>query len=103
MHAVSVPSIAAMAAVASINGHSANQPDLAHGSLYEACVAMREKVDVFLAEEPATPLLRRAQEQVRISVRVVEEALERYRYVALLGHGLRCRRLSPASSSWLAD
>lgn len=79
MHAVPVPLIAAKA-MASINGH-ANQPGLAHGSLYEACVAMREKVDSFLAEELETPLLRRAQEQVRISVRVVEEALERYRYV----------------------
>ncbi|KAL6799051.1 hypothetical protein GGI42DRAFT_355419 [Trichoderma sp. SZMC 28013] len=77
MHAVPVPLIAAKA-MASINGH-ANQPGLAHGSLYEACVAMREKVDSFLAEELETPLLRRAQEQVRISVRVVEEALERYR------------------------
>ncbi|UKZ73197.1 hypothetical protein TrVFT333_000838 [Trichoderma virens FT-333] len=78
MHAVPVPSIAAKAAMATINGHS-NQPGPAYGSLYEACVAMREKVDAFLAEEPETPLLRRAQEQVRISVRVVEEALERYR------------------------
>ncbi|RFU73207.1 phosphoadenosine phosphosulfate reductase [Trichoderma arundinaceum] len=88
MHAVPVPLIAAAqataaAAMMSINGHPARQPgraaDLAHGSLYEACVAMREKVDAFLAEEPATPLLRRVQEQVRISVRVVDEALERYR------------------------
>jgi hypothetical protein len=81
MHAVPVPLIAAKAmATINVNGH-ANQPGLAHGSLYEACVAMREKVDSFLAEELETPLLRRAQEQVRISVRVVEEALERYRYV----------------------
>ncbi|KAL7797803.1 hypothetical protein V8C43DRAFT_277018 [Trichoderma afarasin] len=81
MHAVPVPLIAAKAmATINVNGH-ANQPgrNLAHGSLYEACVAMREKVDSFLAEELETPLLRRAQEQVRISVRVVEEALERYR------------------------
>ncbi|KAL7958178.1 hypothetical protein V8C34DRAFT_155589 [Trichoderma compactum] len=84
MHAVPVPLIAAKA-MASINGH-ANQPGPAHGSLYEACVAMREKVDSFLAEELETPLLRRAQEQVRISVRVVEEALERYRYVYVWLH-----------------
>lgn len=76
MHAVPVPLIAAKAmATINVNGHAG----LAHGSLYEACVAMREKVDSFLAEELETPLLRRAQEQVRISVRVVEEALERYR------------------------
>lgn len=85
MHAVPVHPIAAavvtaaaaqvppMAAIAiTTNGH-------AYGSLYEACVAMRDKVDAFLAEEATAPLLRRAQERVRISVQVVEEALERYR------------------------
>ncbi|KAH6604739.1 phosphoadenosine phosphosulfate reductase [Trichoderma cornu-damae] len=67
--------------VPSIGVHAAAKAvmTIGHGSLYEACVAMREKVDAFLAEEPATPLLRRVQEQVRISARVVDEALERYR------------------------
>lgn len=86
MHAVPVHPIAAaapvppMAAITITNGHGAatNPP---YGSLYEACVAMRDKVDAFLAEEMTAPLLRRAQEQVRISVQVVDEALERYRYV----------------------
>ncbi|KAL6878642.1 hypothetical protein J3F83DRAFT_768008 [Trichoderma novae-zelandiae] len=88
MHAVPVPSIAVMASVNGLSTennthrhiHNHNhKPGPAHGSLYDACVAMRDKVDAFLAEEPATALLRRAQEQARVSVRVVEEALERYR------------------------
>lgn len=87
MHAVPVHPIAAAAVTAAAqvppmaaitNGHGAAK-NLPFGSLYEACVAMRDKVDAFLAEEPTAPLLRRAQEQVRISVQVVEEALERYR------------------------
>lgn len=92
MHAIPVHPIAAaavtaaaapappMAAIAIANGLGAakNPP---YGSLYEACVAMRDKVDAFLAEEMTAPLLRRAQEQVRVSVQVVDEALERYRYV----------------------
>ncbi|KAL7810497.1 hypothetical protein V8C44DRAFT_358725 [Trichoderma aethiopicum] len=101
MHAVPVPS--SIAGMASINGLSTessssssssnkkhhnlhihnhthkHESGPAYGSLYDACVAMRDKVDAFLAEEPATALLRRAQEQARVSVRVVEEALERYR------------------------
>ncbi|KAK1246908.1 hypothetical protein MKX08_000710 [Trichoderma sp. CBMAI-0020] len=84
MHAVPVHPIAAaapgppMAAIAIANGlGAAKKPP--YGSLYEACVAMRDKVDAFLAEEMTVPLLRRAQEQVRISVQVVDEALERYR------------------------
>lgn len=103
MHAVPAPSIAVMASVNGLSTegnnhhHHSNKnhdkhilPSILHhthkresgpayGSLYDACVAMRAKVDAFLAEEPATALLRRAQEQARVSVRVVEEALERYR------------------------
>ncbi|PNP39253.1 hypothetical protein TGAMA5MH_08671 [Trichoderma gamsii] len=70
--------VPAMAAIAMANGHGAAQ-NPPYGSLYDACVAMRDKVDAFLAEEMTAPLLRRAQEQVRISVQVVDEALERYR------------------------
>lgn len=96
MHPVPVPS--SIAGMASINGLStessssnsnkhhnlhihnhSHKSGPAYRSLYDACVAMRDKVDAFLAEEPATVLLRRAQEQARVSVRVVEEALERYR------------------------
>ncbi|PNP53211.1 hypothetical protein THARTR1_06421 [Trichoderma harzianum] len=116
MHAVPVPLVAAKA-MASINGHANQNPlGLAHGSLYEACVAMREKVDSFLAEELQTPLLRSAQEQVRISVRVVEEALERYRYISISYNGgkdclvmlivlLACyaRRYSPPKSALAAS
>lgn len=106
MHAVPAPSIAVMASVNGLSTegnnhhHHSNKnhdkhilPSILHhthkresgpayGSLYDACVAMRAKVDAFLAEEPATALLRRAQEQARVSVRVVEEALERYRCVS---------------------
>jgi hypothetical protein len=80
--AASAPAqVPAKAAITNTNGHAAGQP---YGSMYEACLAMRDKVDAFLAEEPTAPLLRRVQEQVRISVQVTEEALERYRYVLLL-------------------
>lgn len=47
-------------------------------ALGEVCDEIRDKVDAFLGEEPSTPLLKQVQEQVRISLGVVEEALTRY-------------------------
>ncbi|KAK5994049.1 FAD synthase [Cladobotryum mycophilum] len=49
-------------------------------SLRDVCLEMRDKVDAFLAEEQETQLLRGVQEQLRISMGVVEEALAKYPY-----------------------
>ncbi|KAH8697908.1 phosphoadenosine phosphosulfate reductase [Talaromyces proteolyticus] len=48
-------------------------------SLHDVCVAMRQQLEVFLADEPSSPLLRRVQDQLRVSIRVVDEALTKYR------------------------
>lgn len=70
----------------SLNGHpAAPKPcaDTAPRSLREVAMEWRDKIDSFLAEEPATPLLRAVQSQLRISMAVTEEALERYKLVPL--------------------
>ncbi|KAF4461282.1 fad synthetase [Fusarium albosuccineum] len=48
-------------------------------SLRDKCLEVKDKVDAFLAEDPDTQLLRDVQSQLRISIDVVEEALEKYR------------------------
>ncbi|KAJ4327179.1 3'-phosphoadenosine 5'-phosphosulfate sulfotransferase [Fusarium piperis] len=48
-------------------------------SLRDKCIEIKDKVDEFLAEEPDTQILRDVQAQLRVSIEVVEEALERYR------------------------
>jgi FAD synthetase len=53
-------------------------------SLHDVCLELRGKVDAFLAEKPETPLLRSVQVRLRVSMGVVEDALERYRCVFLL-------------------
>jgi len=52
-------------------------------SLHTVCLKLNEKINSFLAEEPQTPLLRSAQAQLRVSMGVVEEALEKYQCVFL--------------------
>jgi hypothetical protein len=72
-----------------VNGVSVDRPQAALpllplGSalpLSEICARVRERVDAFLAEEPATEQLRSVQEQTRISLGVLDEALRRYKYV----------------------
>ncbi|KAF6828750.1 FAD synthetase [Colletotrichum plurivorum] len=62
------------------NGYPA-KPHLSESpprSFHDVCVELREKVDAFLAEEPKSELLRNMQEQLRVSMGVVDEALERY-------------------------
>lgn len=50
-------------------------------SLRDKCIEIKDKVDAFLAEDPDTQILRDVQAQLRVSIEVVEEALERYRCV----------------------
>ncbi|KAK3112595.1 3'-phosphoadenosine 5'-phosphosulfate sulfotransferase [Teratosphaeriaceae sp. CCFEE 6253] len=57
------------------NGDAAT---IAPGALPELCAGIHERVDAFLKSEPATERLRRVQEQSRLSLKVLEEALERY-------------------------
>ncbi|CAG7555928.1 unnamed protein product [Fusarium equiseti] len=47
-------------------------------SLRDKCLELRDKVEAFIAEEPETQLLRDVQSQVRKSIEVVDEALQRY-------------------------
>lgn len=54
------------------------------GSLHAVSVKLMERIDSFLADDPPTPLLRDVQAQLRIAMRVVEEALKKYRCVSLL-------------------
>jgi FAD synthetase len=49
--------------------------------LRDKCIEIKDKVDAFLAEDPDTQILRDVQAQLRVSIEVVEEALERYRCV----------------------
>jgi hypothetical protein len=66
------------------NGYPA-KPELAADpgarSLRDVCLELRERVDAFLAEEPETSLLREVQARLRVSMGVVEEALQRYQCV----------------------
>ncbi|KAF9874445.1 FAD synthetase [Colletotrichum karsti] len=69
-----------VAAAAVTNGYPA-KPHLSESpprSFYDVCVELRDKVDAFLAEEPKTSVLRNVQEQLRVSMGVVDEALARY-------------------------
>lgn len=54
-------------------------------ALPELCARVHQRVQAFLNAEPATERLRRVQHQSRLSLRILGEALERYRYVGPLG------------------
>ncbi|OLN86644.1 putative FAD synthase [Colletotrichum chlorophyti] len=47
-------------------------------SFQHVCAELRDKLDAFLAEDQKTQLLRNVQAQLRVSMRVVDEALARY-------------------------
>ena len=47
-------------------------------SLRDVCLELRDRVDAFLQKEHESPLLKGVQEQVRVSIGVVDEALKRY-------------------------
>ncbi|TPX07357.1 uncharacterized protein E0L32_002173 [Thyridium curvatum] len=50
-------------------------------SLEHVCLELRDKVDAFLNQKASTPLLSQVQDQLRISIGVVEDALNRYECV----------------------
>ena len=68
------------------NGYpaKAKPADPPHRSLYDVCLALRDKLDAFLAEEPERPILRNVQERLRVSMGLVEQALRKYPYVFIL-------------------
>ncbi|KAF4977925.1 hypothetical protein FZEAL_5630 [Fusarium zealandicum] len=47
-------------------------------SLHDKCLEVKDKVDAFLAEKPDSQALRDVQAQLRTSIEVVDEALEKY-------------------------
>lgn len=50
-------------------------------SLRQVCLDLQDKVEAFLAEDVDTKILKSVQAQVKEAVGVIDEALERYRYV----------------------
>jgi FAD synthetase len=48
--------------------------------LRDVCLSLSAKVNAFLAEHPESQLLRDVQAQLRVSLKVIEEALQKYRY-----------------------
>nr|XP_036576796.1 FAD synthetase [Colletotrichum truncatum]XP_036580928.1 FAD synthetase [Colletotrichum truncatum]KAF6783617.1 FAD synthetase [Colletotrichum truncatum]KAF6789101.1 FAD synthetase [Colletotrichum truncatum] len=70
----------ASSAATAANGYPA-KPYLSESpprSLHDVCLELRGKVDAFLAEEPKSNLLRNVQDQLRVSMGVVDEALGKY-------------------------
>lgn len=55
-----------------VNGHDE--------SIYSTCAALATSVNAFLETEAPTPMLKAVQEQTRIALGVIEQALDRYRY-----------------------
>ena len=49
--------------------------------LLPICAALAARVKEFLESEPETKLLKSVQEQTRVALGVIDEALERYRFV----------------------
>lgn len=54
-------------------------------SLRQVCLELQDKVEAFLAEDVDTKILKSVQAQVKEAVGVIDEALERYRYVRSRG------------------
>jgi FAD synthetase len=54
-------------------------------SLRDKCLELQQKVEAFISKEADTQTLRDVQDQVRKSIEVVDEALEKYRYVLVVG------------------
>lgn len=50
-------------------------------SLHQLCSQLHDKISAFLASTPETELLRQVQHQTKISLQVVQEALQRYSFV----------------------
>lgn len=67
---------AASTTTAAATAAAANVP-----SLRQVCLDLQDKVEAFLAEDVDTKILKSVQAQVKEAVGVIDEALERYRYV----------------------
>lgn len=50
-------------------------------SLREACLRLQDQVEAFLAEDVDSKILKSVQAQVKEAVAVIDEALDRYRWV----------------------
>lgn len=59
--------------------NTSNSTHLNSPSLPLICTKVNERLEAFLASEPKTERLRGVQEQSRLSLRIIEEALEKYR------------------------
>ncbi|KAM0717090.1 hypothetical protein Q7P37_006942 [Cladosporium fusiforme] len=62
----------------STNSHHQNHHSDPH-SLPAVCAQVHQRLGAFLASEPRNQRLRGVQEQSRLSLRIIEEALDRYR------------------------
>ena len=70
------------------------KPESSADSLYSVCQKLRDKVEAFLKEDVDADILRDVQAQLRISMGVVEEALERYRYGLLSAFAICLRDMN---------
>jgi FAD synthetase len=61
-----------------INGHWDSH---ASGNILPICTELAAHVKEFLESEQETKLLKNVQEQTRVALGVIDEALERYRFV----------------------
>lgn len=59
------------------NSHTHEQQQ--QDSLPVICSKIHQRLEAFLASEPRNERLRGVQEQSRLSLRIIEEALDRYR------------------------
>lgn len=64
-----------------VNGPANAPPSSDPRTLSEICTELRQKVTAFLERPTEDELIQRVQGQVRTSIKVIEEALRRYRYV----------------------
>jgi len=55
-----------------------------NASLLPICTLLAARVKRLLQTEASTPLLKQVQEQIRVALGVIDEALDRYRFVSLL-------------------
>jgi FAD synthetase len=55
-------------------------------SFPDVCARIHGRIAAFLAEQPASPRLESLQQQTRISLRVIEDALDKYRYARPRSH-----------------
>lgn len=58
---------------------AANSNSEQQHSLPAVCAQVHQLLETFLASEPRNERLRGVQEQSRLSLRIIEEALDRYR------------------------